>query len=255
MKNAILTLTLSIVVSTLTACSPPVRFSETRVPAAVDPTQNVAGMSYLPNKPLPESWVNCAQEDGVCYFEGTKKVRFGVPGAYVTKNFFESVNCSVFTFGHDPNQYMYKGCDVEENYPADTFEPLSIPQQINGTTDLNIQNVSDMVFFVGESNGVSFDWGYGQTARSYLEYEIEVQAPGVYDVVLSVASEQSSSGFNILVDTVNLASIPVANTGSYGTYANVGTTSIPLSAGVHRFRLQKNAAVYINVSAIKLIKN
>lgn len=255
MTNKILIFILSLVVLTLTACSPPVHFSSTRGPAVVDPTQNVLGMSYLPNKPLPEVWTNCAQEDGVCYFEGIKQVRFGVPGAYITKNFFESANCSLQNFGGDPAYGSFKACDVEENHTMDTFEPLPISQQVAGTMDLDIANFSDKGNYLAEAQGVPFNWGAAANGRSYVEWSVQVQSAGVYDVQLLFATDQSSTGFELLVDTVNLGSVPVPSTGGFTTYSNATISSVPLSAGVHRFRIHKIAFNSINLAGVKLIKN
>jgi hypothetical protein len=56
------------------------------------------------------SWTYCANEDGTCSFSGTRTVRYGANGTYVTRNATGSIACSNATFG-DPLFGVAKHCD------------------------------------------------------------------------------------------------------------------------------------------------
>ncbi|MBM7565120.1 fibronectin type III domain-containing protein [Paenibacillus sacheonensis] len=58
------------------------------------------------------NWTNCAGENNLCSFTGTKQVRYGVTGSYIYGMFTTSVMCSNNTFGSDPAAGQYKHCDV-----------------------------------------------------------------------------------------------------------------------------------------------
>lgn len=55
------------------------------------------------------TWTNCGSEGYTCKFTGTRQVRFGVPGAYVTKSFTAKTACTTAVFG-DPKKGATKSC-------------------------------------------------------------------------------------------------------------------------------------------------
>jgi Flp pilus assembly pilin Flp len=71
--------------------------------------------------PTPASlgaWIFCANEDGICNFPGTKTIRYGKEGVYVTMVFTNTVECTndVFT---DPLYGTVKECDY--------WDPNAVP--------------------------------------------------------------------------------------------------------------------------------
>jgi hypothetical protein len=58
-------------------------------------------------------WRRCAQEGARCAFSGTKEVRYGANGTYVTKNVTDGTECSNGVFG-DPVLGTAKHCDVRD---------------------------------------------------------------------------------------------------------------------------------------------
>jgi hypothetical protein len=55
------------------------------------------------------TWTDCGREYGTCSFSGTRQVRFGVNGVYVTKTFTGSTACTTAVFG-DPYPGVSKSC-------------------------------------------------------------------------------------------------------------------------------------------------
>ncbi|SFV17834.1 galactose oxidase early set domain-containing protein, partial [Pseudoduganella namucuonensis] len=60
--------------------------------------------------PSTTTWTQCATEDQVCTFTGTREVRYGVNGSYAYKTATASVNCNNAVFG-DPAFGFDKFCD------------------------------------------------------------------------------------------------------------------------------------------------
>jgi serine protease len=58
-----------------------------------------------------ELYASCAAEGGTCTFDGTKEVRFGANGQWVSKMATGSAPCSADTFGRDPLPNVAKTCE------------------------------------------------------------------------------------------------------------------------------------------------
>jgi hypothetical protein len=63
------------------------------------------------------SWIACAGEGGTCTFSGTREVRYGANGSFVTKTFTGSVVCWNTAFG-DPAKGQLKSCSYSSNTVA-----------------------------------------------------------------------------------------------------------------------------------------
>jgi Flp pilus assembly pilin Flp/putative hemolysin len=97
----------------------PVPPTDTPTPTAVPPTATPIPPTASPTPTVepptstPASgWTYCADENGYCSFSGTYKVRYGVPGHWVKKNYFNGVACSNDIFG-DPAPGVLKICQVK----------------------------------------------------------------------------------------------------------------------------------------------
>lgn len=55
------------------------------------------------------SWVDCAQEGGICNFSGTRDVRYGAGASFAVKSATSSIACTNAVFG-DPIQGTVKSC-------------------------------------------------------------------------------------------------------------------------------------------------
>jgi hypothetical protein len=59
------------------------------------------------------TWTKCANEFDECEFSGLRQVRFGGNGTYVTKSYYDHINCRMENFGGtDPNPGNPKTCEV-----------------------------------------------------------------------------------------------------------------------------------------------
>lgn len=58
-------------------------------------------------------WKYCAGENEQCAFTGTKRVRYGKPGAWVELTATNGLTCSNGAFGRDPLPGNWKFCEVE----------------------------------------------------------------------------------------------------------------------------------------------
>jgi hypothetical protein len=86
-----------------------------------------ASNTAAPVTPAGDGWTKCADENGVCTFAGTRKVRYGANGAYATGEFTDSVGCNNTVFG-DPVPNVVKQCEFGPEVaavalPATTVTP------------------------------------------------------------------------------------------------------------------------------------
>lgn len=65
------------------------------------------------------SWVNCAGENGLCAFSGTRQVRYGANGSYGYKSATGSIACSNDVFG-DPIYGVVKACSYADTSTTST---------------------------------------------------------------------------------------------------------------------------------------
>ena len=66
-----------------------------------------------PTTTTTTNWVNCASENGVCSFSGTRQVRYGANGSYGYKSATGSISCSNDVFG-DPIYGVVKACSYAD---------------------------------------------------------------------------------------------------------------------------------------------
>jgi hypothetical protein len=79
----------------------------------------------------PGGWVFCANEGGYCSFTGTRVVRYGAQGKYVTKTLTGGTPCNNDVFG-DPVYGVAKTCELAVTTsasptPAPTAQPSATP--------------------------------------------------------------------------------------------------------------------------------
>ncbi len=89
--------------------------------------------------------------------------------------------------------------------------------------------------------GGGFNVGYAK-AGEWIEYTINVQTAGNYDLSFRLASTGSNGKFHAEIDGTNVTgSLTVPNTGGYQTWQTLTKTGLPLSAGVHVLRISMDA--------------
>jgi hypothetical protein len=72
-------------------------------------------------------WTFCANEDGICTFQGTRRVRYGISGQYSILTRTSPVACNNATFG-DPAFGADKTCEYET-----VSTPPAVPQNVQAT--------------------------------------------------------------------------------------------------------------------------
>lgn len=68
-------------------------------------------------------WTHCATEGGHCAFTGTREVRYGADGIYVTRTFTDGVACNNAVFG-DPVVGRLKSCSYATTPPTGERPPV-----------------------------------------------------------------------------------------------------------------------------------
>jgi Flp pilus assembly pilin Flp len=69
-------------------------------------------LAKLPGGAEP-NWTYCATEHQVCAFSGTKTIRYGENGTYVTRSLTNGTPCENVVFG-DPLVGVLKHCDIQQ---------------------------------------------------------------------------------------------------------------------------------------------
>jgi hypothetical protein len=75
------------------------------------PTTTTTTMAPTTAMTTTTSWVRCASEGQTCTVSGTRTVRYGVNGSYITKTVTSSIPCTNTAFGGDPKVGYVKACD------------------------------------------------------------------------------------------------------------------------------------------------
>lgn len=81
------------------------------------------------SKVFAQSWIKCADENDICTFTGTRQVRYGLNGNYITLTATGSIACNDNAFG-DPQPGVGKICE----YPSSSSTPPSVPAPIPSPT-------------------------------------------------------------------------------------------------------------------------
>ena len=89
--------------------------------------------------------------------------------------------------------------------------------------------------------GGGFNVGYTK-AGEWLEYTINVETAGTYNLNFRLASTGSSGKFHAEVDGTNVTgSLTVPNTGGFQTWQTLTKSAVPLTAGQHVLRIAMDA--------------
>ena len=114
-----------------------------------DPAAGVTKACYLLTQPVAATststsgtsttdatgtWTQCASEYGTCTFTGTKSVKFGANGSYLTGSFTTSVSCKSGSFGSDPAVGVTKACYLLTTAATTTVAPTTTTSSSTTTT-------------------------------------------------------------------------------------------------------------------------
>lgn len=108
--------------------------------------------------------------------------------------------------------------------------------------DVDIENCTDV--------GGGYNIGYG-TAGEWLEYSVDVQTPGTYDVDLRVACNGGGRTVSIAMDGVTIAnSIAIPNTTGWQNWQTVKVKGINLTTGNKVMRVTIGDTDFVNLNYV-----
>lgn len=111
--------------------------------------------------------------------------------------------------------------------------------------DVDIENCSD------EGGGYNLGW---TTAGEWLEYTINVQNAGTYDIVLRASTTGNGKTISLSTDGVSLANeVPITNTEGWQEWTDITIPNIELQAGEQVIRLTIGAEDYVNLNYMTFI--
>jgi beta-xylosidase len=151
-----------------------------------------------------------------------------------------------------PGTIQLENYDVGGNGIAymDDSPGSSVTPTVNFRTDedVDIENCTDV--------GGGYNIGFA-TAGEWLEYSVDVEKPGTYDLDLRVAADGTGRTVSVSMDGVNIASnVAISNTGGWQTWQTTTVKNIDLQAGKQILRVTIGATDYVNLNYVtfKLIK-
>ncbi|MFC3802646.1 fibronectin type III domain-containing protein [Cohnella sp. GCM10012308] len=178
------------------------------------------------------NWVNCAGENNLCSFTGTKQVRYGAAGSYVYGTFTTSVMCSNNAFGTDPAVGQYKTCDVNlAGGGGDTQAPtapggLTSPSKTSSSVSLSWTASTDNVGVTGYNiyNGSSLA-GSTTGATTYTVSGLSANTAYAFTVKAKDAAGNLSAASGTLNVTTNASADTQAPTAPSGLTSPSKTSS------------------------------
>jgi hypothetical protein len=122
---------------------------------------------------------------------------------------------------------------------------------LSSTNTGNVYRTSESVDLVSANGG--YVVSNFQTSE-WMNYTVNVTETAQYDIAVSASNNGFDGSFQVLVDGADATgSVPVPNTGGWGTFQWVTKPGITLTQGTHVLKLVTNRE-YFNVDAIRLSK-
>jgi O-glycosyl hydrolase len=113
--------------------------------------------------------------------------------------------------------------------------------------DVDLENCTDV--------GAGYNLGFA-TAGEWLEYTVNVQATGNYDLDFRVACNGTGRTVSVSMDGSTIASnVAIPNTGAWQTWVTTTVKDIPLTAGQKVMRFTIGATDYVNVNFLEFKKS
>lgn len=121
-----------------------------------------------------------------------------------------------------------------------------------GTTALPIRTPSAISGFGPDATGVPFNWGFMKRG-AYVQYRLSAPQGGDYRLTLLESSWLPGAGVKVLLDNVQVASIPFSSRGSWTNYVTSDPAVVSLPAGVvSTLRVQDATGVGFNLAGFSL---
>lgn len=127
-----------------------------------------------------------------------------------------------------------------DNTPGSDVTPVV---NYRTTEDVDIESCTDA--------GTGYNIGYA-TAGEWLEYTVNVQTAGNYDMELRVACSGDGRTVSLAMDGTTFANnIAIPNTAGWQAWQTVSVKNIPLTAGQKVMRVTIGATDYVNLNFVK----
>jgi hypothetical protein len=145
-----------------------------------------------------------------------------------------------------PGTIQLENYDVGGNGFAymDSSPGSSVTPTVNFRTDedVDIENCTDV--------GGGYNIGFA-TAGEWLEYSVDVEKPGTYDLDLRVAADGTGRTVSVSMDGVNIANnVVISNTGGWQAWQSTTVKNIDLQAGKQILRVTIGATDYVNLNYV-----
>jgi beta-xylosidase len=119
------------------------------------------------------------------------------------------------------------------------------------TPVVSFRSNEDVDLEVCTDAGAGYNLGYA-TAGEWLEYTVNVQTAGNYDLDLRVACSGDGRTVSLSMDDVSIASnVAIPNTTGWQTWTTTSVKNIPLKAGQQIMRLTIGATDYVNINFVE----
>jgi len=115
----------------------------------------------------------------------------------------------------------------------------------------NFRTSEDVDIILPTGNATGYVVNNFETGE-WLKYTINVSAAGPYTIDLNASSMYTTSRFHVEIDGAAVSgSVPVPNTGWWGTFQYISTNAVRLSAGVHVLTIAADEQ-YFNLDAVRV---
>lgn len=119
---------------------------------------------------------------------------------------------------------------------------------VNPHPDIRTNEDVDIEFCIDTIGAYNLGW---TNAGEWLEYTIQVDTTGLYNVVLRAACDGDNRTLSLAVDeTVFAANMAIPNTGGWQNWVSVAVGEVELTAGEHILRITIGETNYINLNYI-----
>lgn len=147
-----------------------------------------------------------------------------------------------------PGTIQFEDFDVGPNGLAyyDDSPGTSTGVEFRTDTDVDIEICTDA--------GGGYNIGYA-TAGEWLEYTVNVEETGQYDIDLRVATTGSGKSLSLSMDGTPLVTdLAVASTGDWQAWETITVNDVMLEAGEQILRMTMGAEDYINLNSLTFTK-
>ncbi len=190
-----------------------------------------ASASFTLATPLITAWTFCALENSPCSFSGTKEVRYGTNGVYVSQIFTNGVFCDNNVFG-DPIFGWGKQCE----YRDVSSQVTATTSTANASFGFSLANSGDKSVVAGSSvtNSISATLSSGNPQSAF--FSVSGLPPGATGVFSSPSCNPTCS--TVLTVNTNGSTpagnfpITITSTGGSVTRTTIFTLSVTLALNV-----------------------